>query len=64
MGALGRPGDPAALVPALGQLLADPALRRRQGNAGRRRYLAGFTRERMARDTAAVYESVLCGALR
>jgi glycosyltransferase involved in cell wall biosynthesis len=51
-------------VPALGQLLADPALRRRQGNAGRRRYLAGFTRERMARDTAAVYESVLCGALR
>jgi glycosyltransferase involved in cell wall biosynthesis len=63
-GALVRPGDPAALVPALGQLLADPALRRRQGDAGRRRYLAGFTRERMARDTAAVYESVLCGALR
>jgi glycosyltransferase involved in cell wall biosynthesis len=60
-GALVRPGDPAALAEALGQLLSDPDRRRRQGAAGRRRYLAGFTRERMARDTAAVYEAVLCG---
>jgi glycosyltransferase involved in cell wall biosynthesis len=63
-GALVRPGDPAALGAALGRLLADPALRRRQGDAGRRRYLACFTRERMARDTAAVYASVLRGARR
>ena len=63
-GALVRPGDPAALGAALGRLLADPALRHRQGDAGRRRYLACFTRERMARDTAAVYESVLRGAPR
>jgi glycosyltransferase involved in cell wall biosynthesis len=63
-GALVRPGDPAALGTALGRLLTDPALRRRQGDAGRRRYLACFTRERMARDTAAVYESVLRGVRR
>jgi glycosyltransferase involved in cell wall biosynthesis len=63
-GALVRPGDPADLEAALARSLADPALRRRQGDAGRRRYLACFTRERMARDTAAVYESVRRGALR
>ena len=60
-GALVRPADPAALAAALGRLLADPDLRRRQGAAGRRRYLACFTRERMARDTAAVYEAALRG---
>ena len=61
-GALVRPADPAALAAALGLLLADAGRRRRQGAAGRRRYLACFTRERMARDTAAVYEAALCGA--
>jgi glycosyltransferase involved in cell wall biosynthesis len=61
-GALVRPADPTALGEALGRLLADPDLRRRQGAAGRRRYLAGFTRERMARDTAALYEAALRGA--
>jgi glycosyltransferase involved in cell wall biosynthesis len=63
-GALVRPGDPAALGAALGRLLADPGLRRRQGAAGRCRYLAGFTRARMAADTTAVYESTLRGARR
>jgi glycosyltransferase involved in cell wall biosynthesis len=58
-GALVRPADPAALEDAVGRLLADPDLRRRQGDAGRLRYLAGFTRQRMARDTAAVYEAAL-----
>jgi glycosyltransferase involved in cell wall biosynthesis len=61
-GALVRPGDPAALGAAVGRLLADPALRRRQGLAGRRRYEACFTRERMAVQTAEVYESVRTGA--
>ena len=61
-GTLVRYGDPGALGGALARLLADPGLRRRQGEAGRSRYLAGFTRERMARDTAAVYESVLATA--
>jgi glycosyltransferase involved in cell wall biosynthesis len=63
-GALVRPGDPAALGAALERLLADPCLRRRQGAAGRCRYLAAFTRERMAADTAAVYEATLRGARR
>ncbi|SNR51621.1 glycosyltransferase family 4 protein [Blastococcus mobilis] len=61
-GALVRPGDPVALGAAVARLLADPALRRRQGTAGRRRYEARFTRARMAADTAEVYESVLAGA--
>ena len=61
-GALVRPVDPAALAAAIACLLADTALRRRQGTAGRRRYEARFIRARMAADTAAVYESVLTGA--
>ncbi|MGY1633571.1 glycosyltransferase family 4 protein [Geodermatophilus sp. SYSU D01186] len=63
-GALVRPGDPQALGAALARLLADPGLRRRQGAAGRCRYLAAFTRQRMAADTAAVYEATLRGARR
>jgi glycosyltransferase involved in cell wall biosynthesis len=61
-GALVRPGDPAALGAAVARLLTSPALRRRQGAAGRRRYEAGFTRRRMAVETAEVYESVLADA--
>nr|WP_275585857.1 glycosyltransferase family 4 protein [Geodermatophilus sabuli] len=61
-GALVRYGDPAALCAALARLLGDPSLGRRQGAAGRARYLARSTRERMARETAAVYESVLASA--
>jgi glycosyltransferase involved in cell wall biosynthesis len=61
-GALVPPGDPAALGAALTALLADPDLRRAQGEAGRRRYLARFTRRRMAECTWAVYEEALrCG---
>jgi glycosyltransferase involved in cell wall biosynthesis len=52
-------GRPAALGAALAALLDDPGLRRRQGAAGRCRYLAGFTRERMAAETAAIYEELL-----
>src|SRR3954452_14777204 len=54
---------PARNAPALGRalaaLLADPVLRRRLGRAGRRRYLEGFTRCRMAAQTLAVYTTVL-----
>jgi glycosyltransferase involved in cell wall biosynthesis len=58
-GALVPFGRPTELGAALAALIADPRLRRRQGAAGRCRYLAGFTRDRMAADTAAVYEGLL-----
>jgi glycosyltransferase involved in cell wall biosynthesis len=61
-GVLVRPADPVALAAAVARLLADLALRRLQGAAGRRRYEARFTRARMAAETAAVYASVLAGA--
>jgi glycosyltransferase involved in cell wall biosynthesis len=61
-GALVRPGDAAALATAAARLLADPVLARRQGAAGRRRYEERFTRDRMAAETTAVYDSVLAGA--
>jgi glycosyltransferase involved in cell wall biosynthesis len=54
-GALVPFGRPDRLSAALAGLLADPALRRRQGAAGRCRYLAWFTGDRMAEETAAVY---------
>jgi glycosyltransferase involved in cell wall biosynthesis len=58
-GLLAPSGDAAALGKALATLLADPALRRRFGRAGRRRYLDSFTRPRMAARTRAVYAEVL-----
>jgi glycosyltransferase involved in cell wall biosynthesis len=58
-GALVGYGRPAELGAALATLLTDPELRRRQGAAGRRRYLARFTRDRMAQETAAVYAELL-----
>jgi len=61
-GALVRPADPSALGAAVAHLLANPALRRQQGTAGRRRYEERFTRARMVSRTAAVYDSVLAGA--
>jgi glycosyltransferase involved in cell wall biosynthesis len=58
-GALVPRGSPSALASAIAGLLADPALRRRQGDAGRRRQQLHFTRGRMAADTLAVYERAL-----
>jgi len=58
-GAVVRPREVGELVQALTPLLADPALRRRLGTAGRRRYEASFTFKRMLTRTIAVYEQVL-----
>jgi len=60
-GFLVPPGNPDALALALDRLLTDPALRRRMGEAGRRRALERFTEERMLTGTAAVYERALSG---
>jgi rhamnosyl/mannosyltransferase len=53
------PGDPAALAVAIESLAADPQLRARMGEAGRRRVAAEFTADRMASRTLAVYHDVL-----
>ena len=50
---LAEPGDAASLERSLERLIEDSALRRRLGAAGRRRYEAHFTPERMASDVAA-----------
>jgi glycosyltransferase involved in cell wall biosynthesis len=53
------PGDPGALTAALDRLLADPALRRRLGAAGRARVLAHFTWARAAQSTAELYRRAI-----
>jgi glycosyltransferase involved in cell wall biosynthesis len=58
-GTLVRSEDPVALARALAGLLADRELRSAYGRAGRRRYLACHSVERMALRTLAVYEQVL-----
>jgi glycosyltransferase involved in cell wall biosynthesis len=58
-GLLTPPNDPAALARALLRLLGDDALRLRMGEVGRRRVEETFTVERMARETARVYEESL-----
>jgi glycosyltransferase involved in cell wall biosynthesis len=55
-------GDGATLQDRLELLLDDAELRRRQGEAGRRRYEEHFTFDRLVRETTAVYDEVLeCG---
>jgi glycosyltransferase involved in cell wall biosynthesis len=49
------PSDAAALAQAINALLADPDLRRRMGEAGRRRVVELFSRERMVAGNEAVY---------
>lgn len=51
--------DPGALAAALRHLIADPALARRMGDAGRRRFAAHFTADRMVDQTIEVYRRVL-----
>ena len=52
------PGDFKAMARALGDLLSDKERAQQLGRAGRARFEAHFTRERMARDTLAVYQKV------
>lgn len=49
-GLLALPGDPSTLADALVALIGSPELRSRMGRAGRERYEARFTPERMAED--------------
>lgn len=53
------PGDPLALAAALRELLANPELRRRFGDAARRRALECFQADRMIRETVEIYRDVL-----
>jgi len=50
---LSPPGDAAALAERLGRLVADPDLRRRQGELMRERVQQRFSAERMCRETVA-----------
>ncbi|MCL6554171.1 MAG: glycosyltransferase family 4 protein [Firmicutes bacterium] len=58
-GLLVPPGDAHALASALHRLLQDADLRRRMGEAGRRRAMACFTQQRMVDATVALYRQIL-----
>ena len=52
------PRDPEALATALADVLLDPGRRAQMGAAGRARFLARFTAERMVEETLAVYAEI------
>jgi glycogen synthase len=54
-GLLADPGDSASLEKCLNSLIENAALRERMGLAGRQRYAAQFTPDRMAKDVAALF---------
>ncbi len=58
-GLLVPPDDAGALATALGRLLSDPKLRRRLGEAGRRRAEERFDVPRFRRDHLALYDRLL-----
>ncbi len=58
-GLLVPPGDAGALAVAIKRLMADPAERKRMGDAGRRRMQERFTWRETARKTVALYEEIL-----
>ncbi len=58
-GLLVPPRDPAALAQAIERLLCDPSLRRRMGEAGRKRVESHFTIEQTIAQTVALYEALL-----
>jgi glycosyltransferase involved in cell wall biosynthesis len=53
------PGDPRALAVALNTLLDDPKLRRRFGEAGRKRVADLFGRDKMVESVETIYREVL-----
>jgi len=57
-GWLVTPGDARALAGAIKRLMADPAERKRMGDAGRRRMQELFTWRETARKTVALYEEI------
>jgi glycosyltransferase involved in cell wall biosynthesis len=57
-GLLVPPQDPAALAAALRRLLADPELRTKMGEAGRRRVEERFSESAMAERVLAIYDEV------
>jgi glycosyltransferase involved in cell wall biosynthesis len=59
VGLLSPARDPAAFAKNLAALVADPAKRETFGNAARDRVQTAFSADRMARQTAAVYEDML-----
>lgn len=61
-GELVPPGDPASMADAVLGLLRSEERRRAMGGAGRRRFEARYTAERMSAAVAGVYRSVLKGA--
>jgi glycosyltransferase involved in cell wall biosynthesis len=63
-GMLVPPADPAALAGALNELAADPGLRARMGEAGRRRAEAEFSLERFRRAHVDLYRESLRQAAR
>ena len=58
-GLLVPPAQPEALASAIRKLLADASLRRRMGEAGRRRVEEQFTWRRAAQKTVEVYQEVM-----
>jgi glycosyltransferase involved in cell wall biosynthesis len=56
-GLLVPPGDPGALAAALERLIGDPGLRRRMGEAARRRVEEHFDRRDVVRRTLALYRA-------
>jgi len=58
-GLLVRPRDSVGLAVALGRVLSDRELRRRMGDAGRRRVMERFTEREMVARTIEVYRDIL-----
>jgi rhamnosyl/mannosyltransferase len=58
-GLLVAPRDEAALAAALNRLLADPALRRQYGEAGRQRVASEFSVQQMVDKTVALYRRLV-----
>jgi glycosyltransferase involved in cell wall biosynthesis len=61
-GLLVPPGRPEPIAAAISELLADPELARRLGNAGQVRAREKFSVQRMVDETLALYDEVAAGA--